>query len=96
MLAPDTESLDCMPSMCGGRLSRGFAESTAVMKLKGVRLDEAEQTTAGRAKVLRTGCADNAQSEAGLCWLGLSSDCETGETTLELSDHATQKTFQTN
>jgi len=66
------------------------------MKLKGVRLDEAEQTTAGRTKVLRTGCADNAQSEVGLRWLGRSLVCEAGETTLELFDHATQTTFQAN
>ena len=46
--------------MCGGRLSRGLEESTAVMKLDKVRLDEAEQTNAGRTKVLRTRRADTA------------------------------------
>ena len=49
-----------MPSMCGGRVSRGLEERAAVMKLEKVRLDEAEQTNAGRTKVLRTRCADTA------------------------------------
>jgi hypothetical protein len=95
-LAPDTESLVCMPSMCGGRLSRGFAESTAVMKLKRVRLDEAEQTTAGRTKVLRTGCADNAQVRlVSAGWAGRQI-ARRGETTLELSVDATQKKLWAN
>jgi hypothetical protein len=49
-----------MPSVCGGRLSRGLFESTAVMMLEEIRLNEAEQTNAGRTKVLRTRCADTA------------------------------------
>ena len=54
------ESLVCMPSVYGGRLSRGLDESTAVMKLERVRLAAAEQTNAGRTKVLRTRFADAA------------------------------------
>jgi hypothetical protein len=41
-------------------MSRGLDESTAVVKLEEVRLDEAEHTTAGRTKVLRTRFADTA------------------------------------
>jgi hypothetical protein len=94
-LAPDNESLVCMPSMCSGRLSRGFAESTAVMKLKGVRLDKAEQTTAGRTKVLRTGCDNSQVRLVSAGWAGRWI-ARQGETRLELSVDATQKTFRAN
>jgi hypothetical protein len=63
--------------MCGGRVSRGFEESAAVMKLDKVRLDEAEQTNAGRTKVLRTRCADTAGVRLVFAgWIDRSSDCE--------------------
>lgn len=69
------ESLVCMPSVCGGRLSRGLDESTAVMKLEEVRLAAAEQTNAGRTKVLRTRFADTAGVRL-VRWLDRSSDWE--------------------
>ena len=76
-LGPDIESLVCMPSMCGGRVSRGLEERAAVMKLDKVRLDEAEQTNAGRTKVLRTRCADTAGVRlVSAGWTDRSSDCE--------------------
>ena len=58
-------------------MSRGLEESAAVMKLDKVRLDEAEQTNAGRTKVLRTRCADTAGVRlVSAGWTDRSSDCE--------------------
>jgi hypothetical protein len=66
------------------------------MKLKGVRLDEAEQTTAGRTKVLRTDCADNAEVRlVSAGWVGRQI-CEASETALELSVNVTQKSSRSN
>jgi hypothetical protein len=66
------------------------------MKLEGVRLEEAEQTTAGRMNVLRTGCADNSQVRlVSAGWAGRQI-ARQSETRLELSVDATQKNFRAN